>query len=101
VNRERALEFIHREADAARRASLTARVLVPFTRGQDAPALQFEVELANLDQFERFRDRGIDSSVETGKWMQAFSAILLSPPMVELLRIEAAADTSSVKTTKI
>ena len=88
VNRERALDFIRREAEAAGRGSFKSRVLVPLTRGHEAPSLQFEIELQSLDQFEKFRDRGIDSKTETGKWMHAFSEILLCPPMVELLRIE-------------
>ena len=88
VNRERAIEFIHREVDAAARKQLKARLLVPLTRGHGGAALQFEVELANLDQFEQFRERGIQSDQETGRWMHAFSEILLSPPEVELLRVE-------------
>lgn len=91
VNRQRALDFIQREVEAASRRQLKARLLVPLTRGQSAPALQFEVELASLDQFEHFRERGIESEEETGRWMHAFSDILLCPPEVELLRIESPA----------
>ena len=89
VNRQRAIDFIHREVQAAERKKLAARLLVPLTRGHGGAALQFEVELANLDQFDQFRERGIKSDEETGKWMHAFSEILLSPPEVELLRIES------------
>ena len=89
INRQRALDFIHREVEAAQRKKLSARLLVPLTRSQGAAALQFEVELHNLDQFEQFRERGIESDEETGKWMHAFSEILLSPPEVELLRVES------------
>ena len=89
VNRQRALEFIHREVEAAQRKQLKARLLVPLTRGREGAALQFEVELANLDQFDQFRERGVESDEETGKWMHAFSEILLCPPEVELLRIES------------
>ncbi len=88
INRQRAIDFIHREVEAARRKQLNARLLVPLTRGQGGAALQFEVELANLDQFDQFRERGIESDEETGKWMHAFSEILVSPPEVELLRVE-------------
>ena len=88
INRERAIEFIHREVEAAARKQMKARLLVPLTRGHAGAALQFEVELGNLDQFEQFRERGIRSDEETGKWMHAFSEILLSPPEVELLRVE-------------
>jgi hypothetical protein len=89
VNRLRAIDFIQREVDAARRKQLNARLLVPLTRGPGGAALQFEIELASLDQFEQFRDRGMESEQETGSWMRAFSEILLSPPEVELLRVQA------------
>jgi hypothetical protein len=89
VNRQRAIDFIHREVQAAARKKLAVRLLVPLTRGHGGAALQFEVELPNLDQFEQFRERGIKSDEETGNWMHAFSEILLSPPEVELLRIES------------
>ena len=87
-DRQRAIEFIHREIQAAQRKQLNARLLVPLTRGHGGAALQFEVELADLAQFDQFRERGIKSGEETGKWMHAFSKILLSPPEVELLRVE-------------
>jgi len=88
INRKQAIDFIHREVEAAKRKQLNARLLVPLTRGHGGAALQFEVELPNLDQFEQFRERGIESDQETGKWMHAFSEILVAPPEVELLRIE-------------
>ena len=89
INRQRALDFIHREVDAAQKKQLKARLLVPLTRGHGCASLQFEVELASLDQFEAFRERGIQSDDETGKWMHAFSEILTCPPEVELLRVES------------
>ena len=88
INRQRAIDFIHREVEAAQRKQLNARLLVPLTRGVGGAALQFEVELANLDQFDQFRERGIESGEQTGNWMHAFSEILISPPEVELLRVE-------------
>src|SRR6188508_567132 len=88
-DRQRAIDFIHREIKAAQRKQLNARLLVPLTRGHGGAALQFEVELTDLAQFDQFRERGIKSDEETGKWMHAFSEILLSPPEVELLRIES------------
>ena len=88
INRQRALEFIQREVEAAQRKKMRARLLVPLTRGQGGAALQFEVELASLDDLETFRERGIKSKDETGDWMHAFSEILTAPPEVELLRIE-------------
>ena len=89
INRQRAIDFIHREVEAAQRKQLGARLLVPLTRSHGGAALQFEVELPNLDQFDQFRERGIESDEETGKWMHAFSEILLCPPEVELLRVES------------
>jgi hypothetical protein len=89
VNRQRAIEFIRREVDAARKNGLDARLLVPLTRGHgDHAALQFEVELKDLDQLEQFRNHGVGSSAETGDWMRAFSEILTRPPCVEILRFE-------------
>lgn len=88
TNRQRAIEFIHREIAAARGDGLHARMLVPLTRGhRDGAALQFEVELTSLDQLDQFRNRGVGSTEETGSWMHAFSEILISPPCVEILRI--------------
>jgi hypothetical protein len=89
VNRQRAVDFIQREVKAAQSNQLTARLLVPLTRGPGGAALQFEVELASLDQFDRFRERGMQSEQDTGSWMRAFSELLLSPPEVQLLRVEA------------
>jgi hypothetical protein len=88
VNRQRAIDFIHREVEAAARVPLQARMLVPLTRGQGGASLQFEVELNSLDQFDQFRERGIESDKETATWMHAFSEILIAPPVVELLRIQ-------------
>jgi hypothetical protein len=89
VNRQRAVDFIQREVKAAQSNQLTARLLVPLTRGPTGAALQFEVELSSLDQFDRFRERGMQSEQETGSWMRAFSELLLSPPEVQILRVEA------------
>ena len=90
LNRQRAMEFIQREVESANRRHLNARLLVPLTRGRGGAALQFELELENLEQFDNFREHGLQSDDETGKWMHAFSEILLCPPEVELLRIEPA-----------
>src|SRR5205085_7650491 len=90
-NRQRAIEFRRREAEAARGNQLNARMLVPLTRGHgEGAALQFEVQLTSLDQLDQFRNRGVGSSQETSDWMHAFSEILTSPPCVEILRIEDA-----------
>ena len=88
VNRDRALEFIRREVQAAKGKGLSARLLVPLTRGSSgASSLQFEIELTSLDQLEQFRHQGVGSPEEAGDWMHAFSEILLSPPAVEILRV--------------
>lgn len=87
VDRDAALAFIRKEVAAAHARGLVARLLVPLTRAHGGAALQFEVELANLDQFDAFRQRGVSSEEETGDWMRAFSEILLSPPAAEILRV--------------
>jgi hypothetical protein len=91
ANRERALEAIRHELGAARKKGLEARLLIPITRAHGSAALQFEVGLTSLDQLEEFRNQGVGSKKETGNWMHAFSEILLSPPVVEILRIDGAA----------
>jgi hypothetical protein len=88
VNRQRAIEFIQREVEAARKNKLNARLLVPLTRGERGPALQFEVELKGLDELDRFRNKGAGSESATGDWMHAFSEILTAPPTVEILRVD-------------
>jgi hypothetical protein len=87
VNRARAIDFIQQEVEAARAKGLKARLLVPLTRGERGAALQFEVELASLDQLDQFRQSGVESPARTGKWMQAFSEILTCPPEVAILRL--------------
>src|SRR5207253_9344859 len=68
-----------------------SRLLVPLTRGHgNGAALQFEVELTDLDQLDQFRNRGVGSAQETGNWMHAFSEVLVAPPCVEILRFEEA-----------
>lgn len=88
INRQRAIDFIRREVQAAQRNRLNARQLAPLTRGRGGAALQFEVELTDLDQFDQLRERGVESNGKTGNWMHAFSEILTAPPEVELLRAE-------------
>lgn len=88
-DRQRAIDFIRREVEAASGNGLKARLLIPVTRGGgDAAALQFEVELTGLDQLDQFRNRGIGSHKETGDWMHAFSEVLTAPPCVEILHLD-------------
>ena len=89
ADRQQALDFIRQELNAARDSGLNGRVLVPLTRGHSGgAALQFEVELANLDQLDQFRNRCAGSSEDTHNWMSKFSKILNAPPCVEILRAE-------------
>ena len=89
VNRDPAIDFIRREVEAARGKGLSARLLVPLTRGTSGGAgLQFEIELTSLDQLEQFRQRGVGSTEEVGGWMHSFSEILLSAPGVEIFRVD-------------
>jgi hypothetical protein len=85
LDRDRAIELIRREAEAAGANGLKARLLVPLTRALGGPALQFEVELTSLDQLDRFRHEA--ASGQSGDWMREFSQILISPPGVEVLRV--------------
>jgi hypothetical protein len=87
VDRERAIEFIRREIEAARQGGLQARLLVPLTRGPGGAALQFEVELSSLEQLDRVRHRNAPGE-SNADWMRAFSEILRSPPEVEILRVD-------------
>jgi hypothetical protein len=95
THRKRAVDFIRREVEAARANGLRAQLLVPLTRGQGDPALQFEVELTSLDDLERFRQSGVGSDRETANWMHAFSEILTSPPLVEILKVDENPDPRS------
>ncbi|MGE0370724.1 MAG: hypothetical protein AB7Q01_02415 [Gammaproteobacteria bacterium] len=89
-NRQKAMHFIRQEVRAATDQGLKARMLIPITRGEGGAALQFELELTNLDQLDQFRQKGVRSEEETGNWMHAFSEILLAPPHVAILRLDEA-----------
>lgn len=85
-DREQAMDFIRRELRDAQAAGLTARMLVPFTRSQNCAALQFEIELQDLNALHDFRNREWKSDDEDKThWMHRFSAILRAPPQVEIL----------------
>ena len=57
INRQRALNSIRHEAEAARKSGLNARILIPLTRTHGGPALQFEIELTSLISSTRFATR--------------------------------------------
>jgi hypothetical protein len=88
ANRQRAIDFIRREIAAAQSQGLSARLLVPLTRGPGGAALQFEVELKSLDQLESLRHEGAGSPKTTHDWMHEFSQVLVSPPEVEILQVD-------------
>src|SRR3979411_524247 len=80
ANSEQALDYIRGELQAARDSGLNGRILVPLTRGHGGgPALQFEVELANLDQLDKCRNRGVGTSENTHNWRRALRKILTTP----------------------
>jgi hypothetical protein len=76
TNRDQALDYIRGELQAARDGGLNG----------GGTALQFDVELANLDQLDQFRNRGVGTSESTHNWMRDFSKILTAPACVEILR---------------
>jgi hypothetical protein len=90
VDRKRAVDLIRQEVEAATARQMKAKLLVPLTRASGEAALQFEVELAQLDQLESFRECGLGSAEKTREWIEDFSEILVCPPEVELLRVDGA-----------
>ena len=80
VNRDQALQLIAREVAGARARGLSARLLIPLTRGQGGAALQYEVEVESLGMLDQFRTSAIGSEAETASWMREFSALLTAPP---------------------
>jgi hypothetical protein len=85
ADRDRAVELIRREVEGATGSGLKARMLVPITRALGGPALQFEVELTSLDQLDSFRQK---TAHDGDDWIRDFSQILISPPAVEILRVD-------------
>ena len=61
TNRERALNCIGQEAEAARERGRNARILVALARARGGAALQFEIELTSLNQLEEFPSPGVGS----------------------------------------
>lgn len=90
IDRERALELLAQEVAAAHEQGLQARLLVPLTRPPGGGALQYELILSDLGDFETFREQGMGDEAGTRAWMRDLSAVLQEPPTVELLRIAEA-----------
>ena len=76
VNRQRAIEFIRKEVEAARSSGLNARLMVPFTRGLTGAALQFELELNNLDQLDQLIGEEIEKVKAEGVTEEEFRKAL-------------------------
>lgn len=91
IDRDRALDLLGQEVNAARDQGMEARLLVPLTRAAGGAALQYEVLLESLDAFEAFREQGVGGETGTRVWMRDLSALLLEPPAVELLRVAESA----------
>ena len=53
------------------------------------PPSSTRLVLPNLDTFEAFREEGVGGEDSTRAWLRDLSTILLEPPAVELLRIDA------------
>ena len=85
ADRDRAVELIRREVESAATSGLKARMLVPLTRALGGAALQFEIELTSLDQLDSFRQKSVQGGDD---WIREFSHILISPPAVEILRVD-------------
>ena len=75
INRQRAIDFIRREVEAAHRKGPGSRMLVPLTRGQGGgAALQFEVEwpasISSINSESRCRlyrrNRQLDALIQRG-----------------------------------
>ena len=93
LDRDRALALLGQAVEAAQDKEMEARLLVPLTRASGGAALQFEVTLPDLADFETFREQGVGGESGTRTWARELSELLLEPPAVELLRISGA-DTS-------
>ena len=87
VNRQQAIALIQREVAGARGRGLAARLLIPLTRAHGGPSLHYEIELERLDVLDEFRSTGMGGADATGDWMREFSALLVTPPAVEILRV--------------
>lgn len=88
-DRDEAMELIRREVLDARQLGLTARLLVPFTRASAYVALQFEIEIPDLNGLDAFRHRVSSGDSAKTAWMHKLAAILRTPPQVEILHLHS------------
>ncbi|HEV8340352.1 MAG TPA: hypothetical protein VGR25_11960 [bacterium] len=88
VNRDRAAGLIRQEVVAAKARGLSARLLVPLTRGRGEPALEYEVEIPTLDTLDEYRTTAMGSAKKTQDWMHEFSEFLTQPPAVTVYRLD-------------
>lgn len=88
-DRDEAMELIRREVQDARQLSLTARLLVPFTRASACVALQFEIEIQDLNALHDFRNRVSSGDSAKTEWMHRLATILRNPPQVEILHLHS------------
>ena len=89
IDRDKALDLLRHQVEAARASGLQARLLIPLTRASGGAALQVEVLLPTLEVFDVFREEGVGGEAGTRNWARDLSDLLLEPPAVELLRISA------------
>ena len=87
ANRNKAIEMIRQEVEAAKAKGIESRLLIPLSRGRGGAALEYEIEVSQLDALEEFRHKAIGESEEiTHGWMREFSDFLSEPPVVNLFR---------------
>jgi hypothetical protein len=89
VDRDRALQLLRQQVEAAGEGGLEARLLVPLTRASGGAALQVVLVMPTLETFDTFREEGVGGEAGTRTWARELSELLLEPPAVELLRIHA------------
>ena len=90
VDRDKVIDLLRQQVEAAQGSGLQARLLVPLTRASGGAALQVELVMPTLDDFDTFREEGVGGETGTRTWARELSDLLLEPPVVELLRISAA-----------
>ncbi len=80
ANRDRAVGLIRQEVTAAKRRGLSARLLMPLTRGRGEAALEYELEIPTLDTLDEYRTTAMGSAEKTQDWVRDFSKFSHSRP---------------------